>query len=87
MMVFAYFGPETALPITSAVAAIAGVLLMSGRLATRHAARAARHAGRIVGLGRRSPGSPDPGRQGRSAPLGWTGRASAPAHGGPAGEG
>jgi hypothetical protein len=30
-MLFAYFGPETFLPMTSLVAAVAGVLLVSGR--------------------------------------------------------
>lgn len=30
-MIFAYFGPETVLPLTSTLAAVAGVALMFGR--------------------------------------------------------
>jgi hypothetical protein len=37
-MVFAYFGPETVLPATSAIAAAAGFLLMFGKQAGRFAA-------------------------------------------------
>ena len=31
-MIFAYFGPETTLPIASGVAAVAGFVLMGGKL-------------------------------------------------------
>ncbi len=31
-MLFAYFGPETTLPVVSAVAAVAGFVLMMGRV-------------------------------------------------------
>jgi len=31
-MIFAYFGPETTLPIASSMAAVAGLVLMGGKL-------------------------------------------------------
>lgn len=31
-MIFAYFGPDTTLPVTSAVATIVGVAMMVGRM-------------------------------------------------------
>ena len=31
-MIFAYFGPETTIPVASALAAITGLLLTAGRL-------------------------------------------------------
>lgn len=34
-MLFAYFGPETFLPVTSAIAGVVGVLLMFGRSSVR----------------------------------------------------
>jgi hypothetical protein len=37
-MLFAYFGPETVLPATSMIAAVAGCLLMFGKQAGRVAA-------------------------------------------------
>jgi hypothetical protein len=37
-MLFAYFGPETVLPATSMIAAVAGCLLMFGKQAGRLAA-------------------------------------------------
>ena len=34
-MLFAYFGPETILPLTSVLAAVAGVFVIFGRMAVR----------------------------------------------------
>jgi hypothetical protein len=34
MMIFAYFGPETTLPVASAVAAAVGFVLTAGRFVT-----------------------------------------------------
>jgi hypothetical protein len=45
-MVFAYFAPEVALPVASAVAAALGFLMMVGRAPFRFAARAFRAATR-----------------------------------------
>jgi hypothetical protein len=39
---FAYFGPETMLPLTSVVATVVGVFLMFGRNTTRFVRRALR---------------------------------------------
>jgi hypothetical protein len=39
---FAYLGPETVLPLTSVVAAVAGVVLMFGRNALRFVAHSVR---------------------------------------------
>jgi hypothetical protein len=39
---FAYFGPETMLPLTSVVATVVGVFLMVGRNTTRFVRRALR---------------------------------------------
>jgi hypothetical protein len=38
-MIFAYFGPETTLPLASVLAGILGVLMMFGRAASRLLAR------------------------------------------------
>ena len=40
--IFAYFGPETVLPLTSVVAAAAGVFMMFGRNSIRFVARCVR---------------------------------------------
>ncbi|MHC5537166.1 hypothetical protein ACYOEI_02890 [Singulisphaera rosea] len=34
-MIFAYFGPETMLPVTSIIATVAGIAMMFGRVAFR----------------------------------------------------
>lgn len=41
-MLFAYFGPETFLPLTSVIAAVAGVVLMFGRNSIRFIVQGAR---------------------------------------------
>lgn len=43
-MLFAYFGPETVLPLTSVVAAVVGVLMMFGQRALHLAKWAIRRA-------------------------------------------
>ena len=51
--IFAYFSPETLLPVTSIVATIAGIVMMLGRgtlrLMIRSSGAANRPAGRIAG--------------------------------------
>lgn len=49
-----YFGPETMMPLASAVAGAVGALLLFGR---RIGAFFARMLGRLRGLGRRGSGS------------------------------
>jgi hypothetical protein len=49
-MLFAYLGPDTVLPLTSAVAAVLGVVLMFGRQVNRIVLLAVRRLGRLVGL-------------------------------------
>ena len=49
-MLFAYLGPDTVLPLTSAVAAVLGVVLMFGRQVNRIVVLAVRRLGRLVGL-------------------------------------
>ena len=49
-MVFAYLGPDTVLPLTSAVAAVVGVVLMFGRHVSRVVFLAFRRLGRSAGL-------------------------------------
>lgn len=70
-MLFAYFGPETFLPLTSILAGIAGFLLMCGKNSWYFALAIWRGLGRMVGLGGSSsasasasassgPGMPEP---------------------------
>ena len=53
ILLFAYFSPETLLPVTSIVATIVGIVMMLGRgtlrLAVRSSQRRHRPAGRIAG--------------------------------------
>lgn len=58
MFILAYFGPETILPVTSVLAAVAGVFLMGGRQAIRFAGLALRTLGRSVGIGPKPPAKP-----------------------------
>jgi hypothetical protein len=46
-MLFGYIGPDTVLPLTSAVAAIVGFFLMTGRYSLRLVAGAFRRIGRL----------------------------------------
>lgn len=48
----AYFGPETFLPVTSAIAGVVGILLMFGRTTFRMAGEFVRKSLRVFGLGR-----------------------------------
>ncbi len=48
----AYFGPETFLPVTSAIAGVVGVFLMFGRSSVRIAAEFMRKTLRVFGFGR-----------------------------------
>jgi hypothetical protein len=64
-MLFAYLGPDTVLPLTSAFAAVIGVALMFGRQSLRIAWYAMSWWGRLVGLKRR--GASDPGRRAHAA--------------------
>gem|GEM_PF-1686098 len=54
--VFAYFGPETVLPVTSVIATVAGVAMMFGRSSTRFLVRCCRllflRSGRIITISR-----------------------------------
>lgn len=43
-MIFAYFGPETMLPVTSVVATVVGLVMMFGRVALRLSTTAFRRA-------------------------------------------
>ena len=54
-LLFAYFGPETMLPMTSVVATVVGVFLMFGRNTTRFVRRALRD--RIAGPARDRAGA------------------------------
>ena len=49
-MLFAYFGPETTLPLTSAIAAVAGFGLMFGRQVARVGSLVVRRFCRRIGL-------------------------------------
>lgn len=49
-MLFAYFGPETMMPMTSVLAVVAGVFMMLGRQAFTFARLGLRKLGRMVGL-------------------------------------
>jgi len=66
-MLFAYFGPDTVMPLTSILAAAVGFVLMFGRQAGRLAALAVTGAARRCGLRGRGaePGSAAPARWGR----------------------
>jgi hypothetical protein len=55
-MIFAYFGPETVLPLTSIVAAALGVVMMFGRNSFRFAMMLGKRAARFVTKGRTRPG-------------------------------
>jgi hypothetical protein len=48
MLLFAYFGPETVLPVTSILATIAGLAMMFGR----HTLRLIMSCGRLILTGR-----------------------------------
>ncbi len=50
-MIFAYFGPETVLPLTSIVAAAVGVIMMFGRNSFRFALMFVRRAYRFLTRG------------------------------------
>lgn len=50
VIIFAYFGPESMLPLTSVVATVVGVFLMFGRNTIRLARRAI--LGRLTSIGR-----------------------------------
>jgi len=54
-MLLAYFGPETVLPVTSALAGIAGFFLMFGRVAVAFCKGSVRKAMRLM---RRRPATP-----------------------------
>jgi len=45
-MLFAYFGPETTLPLTSAIAAVTGLVLVTGRVVLSWFVRKAPPSGR-----------------------------------------
>ena len=60
-MIFAYFGPETVLPLTSIVAAAVGVVMMFGRNSLRFALMFARRASRFLAKGFRGR-RPEPRR-------------------------
>ena len=60
-MIFAYFGPETVLPMTSIVAAAVGVIMMFGRNSFRFALMFVRRAFRFLAKGFRGR-RPDPTR-------------------------
>lgn len=72
-MLFAYFGPDTVMPLTSIVAAVVGFVLMFGRQAGRLAALAVTETARRCGL--RTRGA----EAGAAAPSRWGRRADRPA--------
>jgi hypothetical protein len=53
-VLFAYFGPETLMPLTSIVAGVVGVFLMFGRNTLRFAVLAWNRLTRLAGLARDS---------------------------------
>jgi hypothetical protein len=55
-MLFAYFSPETTLPLASVFATVVGFILTFGRLIGRWAGSVARRAGRWFGHRRRTIG-------------------------------
>lgn len=57
-MIFAYFGPETLLPLTSIVAVAAGAIMMCGKNTLRFAQYGARALARKVGLGSKPASAP-----------------------------
>lgn len=57
-MLFAYLGPDTVLPLTSAVAAVLGVVLMFGHQVGRISLLVCRRVRRIVDLRRPSERAP-----------------------------
>lgn len=59
-MVFAYFGPETTLPLASVLAASLGFLMMMGRGSLRFVTRLARSAVSRLGKKSMSKASPTP---------------------------
>ncbi|WP_422924601.1 hypothetical protein [Singulisphaera sp. PoT] len=75
-ILFAYFGPETILPITSVIATVAGVALMCGKNSIRFAMRCGKVAflrsRRMVAVGR--PHFDAKGRKGAGASYRVAGR-------------
>jgi len=65
-MLFAYFGPETLMPLTSIVAAVAGVFLMFGKNTFRLIAGIFRNVGRAFHRGPQVP-APHVASEGSSA--------------------
>lgn len=59
-MLFGYIGPDTVLPLTSALAAIAGFFLMTGRYGLRLVMSVPRKLGQLF-RSRSHPGSATPG--------------------------
>jgi hypothetical protein len=57
-MIFAYFGPETMLPITSGIAAVFGVFLMFGRQILFMIVRSLARVGRMFRRGQAAPARP-----------------------------
>ena len=58
-VIFAYLGPETMLPVTSAVAGLVGVLMMFGKSSFRRVIRIGRGLAAMIGRG------PKPGLKAR----------------------
>jgi hypothetical protein len=63
IVVFAYFGPETTLPLASVLAASLGFLMMMGRGSLRFAARVGRAAAVRLGAKSRSKATSAPSRR------------------------
>ena len=85
-MLFAYIGPETILPVSSVIAAAAGVVMMCGRRSARLVVapirrladrRQERRAVARLDANRRIDLGPDGRGQGRTGPHASGGRASA----------
>ena len=72
MVIFAYLGPETVLPMTSAVAGLVGVVMLFGRSSLRWAKRTFQR----FGLMRKS--RPKPGARARKIGKGPIGRIESP---------
>lgn len=73
-MLFAYFGPETFLPLTSVLAGAVGVMLMFGRTSWRFAKDGAKALARGLGLAKKSNIGTTPRRAPGQLPKGGAAR-------------
>jgi hypothetical protein len=74
-MIFAYFGPETTLPLSSTLACVLGVAMVFGRQFVRFASLLLRGVFRKVGIGKQTPMDPAWRRSGATVRLDGPARA------------